>query len=191
MRELPEHPLLESIGVSDTELGRLTLASLDHLQEAISIFDQGLRLMVWNRRFLELLDFPPELIRIGLPFDELMRFNARRGEYGEGDPEALVAERVRLARRFESHCFERIRPDGTVLEVRGQPISGGGFITIYQDITARMIETIRKDYRAYLTVRMYTGMRTGDPYPPGSGEDGAGQGRYVRQAVTVCRWRWR
>lgn len=137
MRELPEHPLLESIGVSDTELGRLTLASLDHLQEAISIFDQGLRLMVWNRRFLELLDFPPELIRIGLPFDELMRFNARRGEYGEGDPEALVAERVRLARRFESHCFERIRPDGTVLEVRGQPISGGGFITIYQDITAR------------------------------------------------------
>ncbi len=137
MRELPEHPLLESIGVSDTELGRLTLASLDHLQEAISIFDQGLRLMVWNRRFLELLDFPPELIRVGLPFDELMRFNARRGEYGEGDPEALVAERVRLARRFESHCFERIRPDGTVLEVRGQPISGGGFITIYQDITAR------------------------------------------------------
>ena len=137
MRELPEHPLLESIGVSDTELGRLTLASLDHLQEAISIFDQGLRLMVWNRRFLELLDFPPELIRVGLPFDELMRFNARRGEYGEGDPEALVAERVRLARRFESHCFERIRPDGTVLEVRGQPIAGGGFITIYQDITAR------------------------------------------------------
>ena len=137
MRELPEHPLLESIGVSDTELGRLTLASLDHLQEAISIFDQGLRLMVWNRRFLELLDFPPELIQVGLPFDELMRFNARRGEYGEGDPEALVAERVRLARRFESHCFERIRPDGTVLEVRGQPISGGGFITIYQDITAR------------------------------------------------------
>ena len=54
-----------------------------------------------------------------------------------------------------------------------------------------LIETIRKDYRAYLTVRMYTGMRTGDPYPPGSGEDGAGQGRYVRQAVTVCRWRWR
>ncbi|MBL8479067.1 MAG: hypothetical protein JNK59_07140, partial [Sterolibacteriaceae bacterium] len=50
MSELPEHPLLESAGVSAAELGTLTLASLDHLQEAISIFDQDLRLMVWNRR---------------------------------------------------------------------------------------------------------------------------------------------
>ena len=49
MRELPEHPLLESIGVSDTELGRLTLASLDHLQEAISIFVTAPRLMPIGR----------------------------------------------------------------------------------------------------------------------------------------------
>ena len=137
MRELPEHPLLESIGVSDTELGRLTLASLDHLQEAISIFDQDLRLMVWNRRFVELLDFPADLLRVGMPFAEVIGYNARRGEYGPGDPEAQVAERVRLARQFQSHCFERNRPNGTVLEVRGQPIAGGGFITVYQDITAR------------------------------------------------------
>ena len=137
MSELPEHPLLESAGVSAAELGMLTLASLDHLQEAISIFDQDLRLMVWNRRFVELLDFPPDLLQVGLPFGEVIGYNARRGEYGPGDPEAQVAERVRLARQFQSHCFERARPDGTVLEVRGQPISGGGFITIYQDITAR------------------------------------------------------
>jgi len=137
MSELPEHPLLESAGVSATELGMLTLASLDHLQEAISIFDQDLRLMVWNRRFVELLDFPPDLLKVGLPFAEVIGYNARRGEYGSGDPETQVTERVRLARQFQSHCFERARPDGTVLEVRGQPISGGGFITIYQDITAR------------------------------------------------------
>jgi len=137
MRELTEHPLLESAGVSAAELGMLTLASLDHLQEAISIFDRDLRLMVWNRRFVELLDFPADLLRVGLPFEEVIAYNAQRGEYGPGDAAAQVADRVRLARQFQSHCFERIRPDGTVLEVRGQPISGGGFITIYQDITTR------------------------------------------------------
>ena len=31
-------------------------------------------------------------------------------------------KRVALARRFEAHRFERIRPDGTVLEVRGYPM---------------------------------------------------------------------
>src|SRR6185369_3550698 len=32
---------------------------------------------------------------------------------------------------------ERTRPDGTVLEVRRDPVAGGGFIAIYTDITER------------------------------------------------------
>ncbi|MFO1372475.1 MAG: PAS-domain containing protein [Candidatus Competibacteraceae bacterium] len=137
MCEPPEDSSQELAGLSNAERGTLTLASLDHLHEAISIFDKALRLLVWNRRFIELLDFPPGLIRVGLPFAELIRYNAQRGEYGPGDPEALVAERVRLAWEFQSHCFERTRPDGTVLEIRGEPIAGGGFITVYEDITER------------------------------------------------------
>jgi len=78
MRELTEHPLLESAGVSAAELGMLTLASLDHLQEAISIFDRDLRLMVWNRRFVELLDFPADLLRVGLPFEEVIAYSSKR-----------------------------------------------------------------------------------------------------------------
>jgi PAS domain S-box-containing protein len=137
MPKLPEHPLLDLVRVEDVELGRLTLASLDHLQEAISIFDQNLRLMVWNRKFVELLGFPADLLHVGMPFAEVVGYNVWRGEYGPGDPATQIAERVHLAQQFQSHCFERIRPDGTVLEVRGQPLSDGGFITIYQDITAR------------------------------------------------------
>jgi len=137
MHESPNDPIAIPTDLSSAELGALTLASLDHLQEGISIVDKDLLLRVWNRRFIELLDFPPGLMRNGLPFIELMRYNARRGEYGPGDPEVLAEERVRLAERFERHCFERTRPNGTVLEIRGEPLSDGGFITIYQDITAR------------------------------------------------------
>lgn len=124
-------------GLSVAERGARTLACLDYLNEAISIFDGELRLLVWNRRFVELLDFPPDLLRVGLPFAAVIAYNASRGEYGPGDPQAQVAERVRLARAFQSHCFERTRPDGTVLEIRGEPIAGGGFITVYEDITTR------------------------------------------------------
>lgn len=132
-----ENPLLEATELSPSELGALTLASLDHLHEAISIVDKDLRLQVWNRRFAELLDFPPELMRVGLPFALLFDYNARRGEYGPGDPESQIAERIHLAERFESHCFERTRPNGTVLEIRGEPLAGGGFITVYEDISDR------------------------------------------------------
>ena len=48
-----------------------------------------------------------------------------------------MRSRLALARRFEPHHFERVRPDGTVLEVRGNPVPGGGFVTTYADITER------------------------------------------------------
>ena len=77
----------------------LLQAGLDLLDQGLSVFDGELRLVAWNRPFLELLDFPPELAEVGRPFADFIRYNAERGEYGPGDPEAQIAERVAAARR--------------------------------------------------------------------------------------------
>jgi diguanylate cyclase (GGDEF)-like protein/PAS domain S-box-containing protein len=111
--------------------------TLEHVEQGISMVDADLRLVAWNHRALELLDLPESLFREGVTFEEILRFNARRGEYGPGDVEEQVRRRVELARRFEPHIFERVRPDGTVLEIRGKPLPGGGFVTTYTDVTAR------------------------------------------------------
>ncbi len=110
---------------------------LDALDVGVSLVDARLDVVAFNARFLEILDFPPDRFRRGDGFEAFVRFNAERGEYGEGDVEAQVAERVALARRFEAHRFERTRPDGGVIEVEGRPLAGGGFVTTYTDITAR------------------------------------------------------
>jgi len=111
--------------------------SLQHLNEGISVFNGDLELVLFNRKFVETLNFPDDLVRIGVSIAELFRFNASRGEYGPGDPDEQVRQRLELARRFEAHSFERTRPDGAVIEVRGNPLPGGGFVTIYADITVR------------------------------------------------------
>ena len=81
---------------------------------------------------------PPELFVDGLPsLPKLLHFNAMRGEYGPGDPEKLTALAVERARKMQAHVFERTRPNGTVLEIRGTPLPGGGFVTIYTDMTER------------------------------------------------------
>lgn len=112
-------------------------AGLDLLDQGLSIFDGALRLVAWNAAYVRLLEFPEDMAYLGAPFESFIRYNARRGEYGPGDPEDLVAERVQAARAFEPHEIERTRPDGRVLRIRGMPVPGHGFVTLYSDVTAQ------------------------------------------------------
>ncbi len=111
--------------------------TFEYMDQGISIMDGELRLVGANRRFREILDFPERLCEPNTSFDALFRYNAERGDYGTGDVDEQVRTRVELARRFEPHRFERERPDGTIIEIRGRPIPGGGLVTTYTDITQR------------------------------------------------------
>ncbi len=114
---------------------------LDNLPCGLSVFDAELRLVADNHLFRSLLDFPPALFEPesrgeAVDFRDIIRFNARRGEYGPGtDPEAQVEAIIERARHPTLHQFERTRPDGTVLDIRGAPMPGGGFVTTYTDVT--------------------------------------------------------
>ncbi len=109
--------------------------ALENLGQGVSYFDGNLVLVYCNTHYLRLLDFPEALGKPGTPAEAFFRYNAERGEYGDGDVETLVAERIELSRKFQPHQFERTRPDGQVLRIQGYPIEAGGFVTTYQDIT--------------------------------------------------------
>jgi PAS domain S-box-containing protein len=115
----------------------LMQAALDWMDEGFSVFDVNLRLLAWNKRFLEQYDIPTSYARVGTRFEDFMRLHAERGEYGPGDVEQQIAERVALARLMVPHAFERTLKNGRVIEVRGNPIPGIGFVTVYNDITER------------------------------------------------------
>ena len=116
-------------------------AVVSNMAQGISVFDECLCLRVWNDGFLKVLDLPPEAVYEGVPFSDLIRIPAKRGEYGPGDIEAHVERITTLARKFEPHCFERTRPNGKTHLVQGEPLTIGnqlvGFITTYTDITER------------------------------------------------------
>ncbi|HJW12877.1 MAG TPA: PAS-domain containing protein [Albitalea sp.] len=112
-------------------------AGLDLIDQGFTLIDRDLRMVAWNKTFLRLLDFPSEMGFVGATFESFMRYNAERGEYGSGDPERYIDERMRAARAFEPHDIERTRPNGTVLRIRGMPVPGHGFVTLYTDITAQ------------------------------------------------------
>jgi len=111
---------------------------LENLPCGLSAFDHDLRLVAWNAEFIRLLGLE-DLFSKGAPtYDEIIDFNLQRGEYGQGSEAQLQAERIRAyARQPVTNRFERIRPDGTPIEVRSTPMPGGGFVTTYNDMSER------------------------------------------------------
>jgi len=117
---------------------RLTLETvLATMDQGITMFDSDLRVVVYNDKVLELHNLDPDIVAIGDSFEKFVRILAERGEYGPGDVDTKVAERVALARQFVPHRFERQCVDGTWHEVRGRPVPTGGLVTVYTDITER------------------------------------------------------
>ena len=66
---------------------------------------------------------------------DYIRHLATHGEYGEVDVEAEVRRLIEAAGR--QYSTERTRPDGRVIEVRANPVPGGGVVINYSDITER------------------------------------------------------
>ena len=114
----------------------LLRSTLESVSQGICVLDADLQLVTWNRRFLDLLDLPPEQVRVGVPLADIVRFNAARGEYSAGDLDLLLVSRD-LDRTAWPYVFTRRRPDGTVIEVANAPMPGGGFVATYTDVTER------------------------------------------------------
>jgi signal transduction histidine kinase len=110
-------------------------AALQNMSQGISVVDREQRLVAWNRRYMELFDFPDELLQVGQPIAELTRKALQRMPL-RGSDEAALQRRMAFMRAGTPHLTERVFPDGSIVEIRGNPMPGGGFVATYTDVTA-------------------------------------------------------
>ena len=110
--------------------------TLENISSGVSVVDPDMRLVAWNRRYQQMFGYPVGMLYVGRPVADLIRYNAERGELGGGGFEEQVVKRIGYMRAGSPHVFERVRSDGSVIEMRGQALPGGGYVTSYNDITA-------------------------------------------------------
>ena len=108
-------------------------STLDNMTQGVSVVDQGLRLVGWNRRYVELMDYPDNTLYIGKPIEELIHLNAERGLIGEHKSE--LNKRLNHLRSGQDYRYERDWLGDKVLEIRGNPMPGGGYVTTFTEIT--------------------------------------------------------
>ena len=109
--------------------------TFENMGDGVAMFDEA---NVWsrrNRKFQVILDVPDEIIARRQTFPDYVRYlpnvvsMALGRSGGTGSP---LTENIDQYR-----AFERTRPDGRVIEIRHNPVAGGGFVLIYADITER------------------------------------------------------
>ncbi|MGN5275723.1 hybrid sensor histidine kinase/response regulator [Aeromonas dhakensis] len=133
----------------------LLQGAIEHMGQGISVVDRELKLVAWNRRYIELFHYPPGLIQVGRPIEEIIRYNAQQGLCGPGDVEAQVARRVAFMQRGSQHISARERPDGRVIEMQGNPMPAGGFVMTFTDITPfRDAERVLREANEHLEARV-------------------------------------
>src|SRR5262249_40713798 len=105
--------------------------TFDNIGDGVVMFDDKLRLAAWNRNFQRLLALSDDFLVTRPSYDDYVRMLVERGEFGSVNREAETRRLLRDAGRQWSR--ERTRPDGRVIEVRNNPVPGGGTVAIYSD----------------------------------------------------------
>lgn len=145
----------------------LLQAGVENIEQGISVVDADMRLVAWNKRYIELLDYPDNFVCAGKPIADLIHFNAARGvivpnksSMDVNKDDDFIKRRIEHMRQGNSHHFQREMPSGIVLEIRGQAMPGGGFVSTFSDITdhietAKALQQANENLEQRVTERTY------------------------------------
>jgi diguanylate cyclase (GGDEF)-like protein len=111
-------------------------AAIANLSNGISMFDGDGKLMLWNQRYIDIYEFPPDLIRHGVGFESVLAFRQAANDF-DRDVNSFIADfRAQLIKnRQAAFCFQL--GDGRVVSVVNTAIASGGWVSIHEDITER------------------------------------------------------
>jgi diguanylate cyclase (GGDEF)-like protein len=122
-------------------------ATLENMDQGILMIDENLRVQVHNRRALELLDLPAELLAARPHFYDVTRYQFATGDFENAD-EAFRKWVHAGGLAIVHQSYERERPNGTVLEIRTVPLANGGAVRTFTDVTARKQAERRVEHMA-------------------------------------------
>ena len=115
--------------------------TLDSITQGIVSIDAEGRTKVYNRRALELLELPEELVTTGKTRDEIVRYQIERGDL---DPDGGFIDAEGMRRRYYRKGYSsgaidtyvRRAKSGVLIEVRTRELADGGMVRTFADVTA-------------------------------------------------------
>jgi PAS domain S-box-containing protein len=115
-------------------------ATLESMNQGIMMVAPDGSVPVLNRRAIELLELPEELLHSGATSKDIVQWQWDRGDFSNVPKE--IRERIEQylgggLLRASPAVYQRQRPDGMILEVRTIALDNGGVIRTITDVTER------------------------------------------------------
>ena len=118
--------IIDQAGEAIARNFELLRTTLDHVSQGIGVFDGEGRLATWNDQFFRLLRLPPELAVVGQPGERLAATAPRE-----------IAQLLANPAGGHAAVSQVDFPDGGALELRLDPLPGGGLSLTATDVTER------------------------------------------------------
>ena len=116
--------------------------ALNNMARGLSMFDGEQRLVVCNNLYREIFDLPEALTQPGTPFAEIIAYHVWK-ETGQDSKESRrqqkkwITDHVAALALGKSFSETRRLKNGRIILVSNQPLPGGGWVDLQEDITEK------------------------------------------------------
>ncbi|MGY3371004.1 diguanylate cyclase (GGDEF)-like protein/PAS domain S-box-containing protein [Bradyrhizobium sp. GM2.4] len=111
-------------------------AALNNMSQGLCMLDSSLRVIVCNRRYIEMYGLSPELVKPGVSMREIMEHSCELGIHPNTTAARLYADYVERLREGE-HTLHRYLGDGRIIKLNHKRMEHGGWVVTYEDVTER------------------------------------------------------
>lgn len=112
-----------------------TNAALNNMSQGLVMLDSQTRLVLCNKRYLEMYDLSPEFVMPGRTLREIVEHRAEVGSFHAGDVELYLAEVADAVSRRKGFSKVTRLHDGRIISIVNEPMGGGGWVATHEDIT--------------------------------------------------------
>jgi methyl-accepting chemotaxis protein len=111
--------------------------ALDNMSQGLCMFDRNERLVLCNRRYAELYELPPDVIKPGRTLQSLLEYRVTTGSFAR-EPNQYRRELSAAMREGRTLTAEVKSASGRIISIINHPMGGGGWVATHDDITERL-----------------------------------------------------
>ena len=110
--------------------------AINNMSQGLCMFDRNERLVVCNRRYMELYQLPDEVVTPGRTLTSLLEYRIATGSFSR-DPDEYRQSLIAAMAQGKTITAEVTSASGRVVAIINRPMADGGWVATHEDITER------------------------------------------------------